>query len=226
LFQDLPYGCGILISTTFPVGTNNFNGRTSVQRCSLDRCGGYDSGYGWRAALQLYLDHASLSGITLNNLHINNSVSDGLSIMAPGSSVSTGLGTLSNAVMANVSIPNYGIGVSGRHGLWARSDAIGSMMVSNSPVAEYRNDSTNFSFSFGISAIDVLGIDIDGIAAVTLAYATTPGVSYHVEFATNLYAAAWAPISGSTTHAIGNMVTFTDSNAVAKAQRFYRIASP
>jgi hypothetical protein len=150
LFQDLPYGCGILISTTFAVGNNNFAGTTIAQRCDLNRCGGFDPGWTWRAALQVCLDHKSLTGLNLNNLNISNSISDGLSVIAPGSSVASGVGILSNAIMANVNIPNYGIGAAGRHGLWARSDAIGSMTVSNSTLVEYRDDSANFNFNFVI----------------------------------------------------------------------------
>ena len=127
VFQDITYGCGILISTTFPVGANTFSGTTVAQRCDLIRCGGYDPGYQWRAALQLCLDTYSggISNVNLNNLNITNSISDGMSVIG-------GTGTLTNAVAANVSIPNYGLGASGRNGLWARSDAIGSMTVSNS----------------------------------------------------------------------------------------------
>ena len=165
LFQDMPYGCGILISTTFPVGTNVFSGLTVAQRCDLVRCGGYDGGFGWRAALQLCLDHASLSGVNLNNLNFTNSVSDALSVIAPGSSVGTGLGMLSNAVASGINLPNYGIGVSGRHGLWARSDAIGGLTVTNSSLIEFKSDSANFTFNIGAS----IG------PAVALAFTTQPG---------------------------------------------------
>ncbi len=143
LFQDITYGCGILISTTFAVGANTFSGTTVAQRCDLIRCGGYDPGYQWRAALQLCLDTYSggISNVSLYNLNITNSISDGMSIIG-------GTGTLTNAVAANVSIPNYGLGTSGRNGLWARSDAVGSMTVSNSTIVEYRNDSSKFFFHF------------------------------------------------------------------------------
>jgi hypothetical protein len=143
VFQDITYGCGILISTTFPVGGNTFSGTTVAQRCNLIRCGGYDPGYQWRAALQLCLDTYSggISGLNLNNLNITNSISDGMSIIG-------GVGTLANAVAANVNIPNYGIGVSGRNGLWARNDAIGSLTVSNSTIVEYLDSSPNFTFNF------------------------------------------------------------------------------
>ena len=140
-FLDITYGCGILISTTFPVGANVFSGTTVAQRCDLIRCGGYDPGYQWRAALQLCLDSYSggISGVNLNNLNITNSISDGMSIIG-------GNGTLSSALAANVSIPNYGIGVGGRNGIWARYDAIGSLTISNSTIAEYKNDSSSFTF--------------------------------------------------------------------------------
>jgi hypothetical protein len=143
VFQDITYGCGILISTTFAVGTNAFSGTTVAERCNLIRCGGYDPGYQWRAALQLCLDTYSggISNVNLNNLNITNSISDGMSIIG-------GTSMLTNAVAANVSIPNYGIGVSGRNGLWARNDAIGSMTVSNSTIVEYLDASSTFYFIF------------------------------------------------------------------------------
>jgi uncharacterized repeat protein (TIGR02543 family) len=143
VFSDITYGCGILVSTTFPVGGNTFSGTTFAQRCDLIRCGGYDPGYQWRAALQLCLDTYSggIPGLNLNNLNIADSISDGMSVIG-------GSGTLSGAMAANVSIPNYGIGVSGRNALWARSDAVGSMTVSNSTIAEYQDASPNFTFYF------------------------------------------------------------------------------
>jgi len=143
LFQDIPYGCGILFSTTFPVGTNVFAGTTVAQRCDLFRCGGYDDGYGWRAALQLCLDNyaSGISNVQLSNLNISNSISDGMSIIG-------GMGRLSNAVAAQVNIPNYGLGASGRHGAWASGETVGSLAFSNSTVVDYRDDSPNFAFNF------------------------------------------------------------------------------
>ncbi|MEI9961324.1 MAG: hypothetical protein WDM76_09440 [Limisphaerales bacterium] len=32
LFQDIPYGCGVLISSSFDVGTNVFRGTTTVEK--------------------------------------------------------------------------------------------------------------------------------------------------------------------------------------------------
>jgi hypothetical protein len=190
LFQDLPYGCGILISTTFPVGNNTFSGTTVAQRCDLNRCGGQDPGWGWRAALQVCVDnesisgaHLSIPGLNLNNLNITNSISDGLSIIAPDSSVSTGVGTLSNTTLANINIPNYELGVGGRNGLWARSDAIGSATVSNSTIVEYRDDSANFTFSF------VVGVTVQP---------SSPGLSFTVDGAAYTAAQAFTWTSGSS----------------------------
>jgi hypothetical protein len=140
LFQDMPYGCGILLSTTFPVGANAFSGTTTVQRCDLIRCGGYDEGYGWRAALQFCLDHyaSGITNVALNNLNISNSVSDGLSIIG-------GIGRLSNAFASQVNIPDYGLGAGGRHGAWASSETVGGLTFTNSAVVEYQDDSANFA---------------------------------------------------------------------------------
>ena len=145
VFQDIPYDCGILISTTFAVGGNVFSGTTIAQRCDLIRCGGTGMG----AGLQLCLQGGGISGINLNNLNITNSASDGLSII-------NGAGSLSSAIMSYVNIPNYGLGGGSRNGLWARFDAVGSMTVSNCTVAEYRDDTSNFTFFFVTSNVPVM----------------------------------------------------------------------
>ncbi len=142
LFQDIPYFCGILISTEFPVSTN-FSGTTVAQRCDLNRCGGTGAG------LQISLHNRGISGMNLNNLNISNSVTYGLNVIYGAG------GGLSNAIMSNVNIPNYGVGALGVHGLWARNDAVGSMTVSNCPLVEYKNDSSNFTFNFVTSNVPV-----------------------------------------------------------------------
>ena len=95
------------------------------------------------------MQNRGISGVNLNNLNISNSVTYGLSIIYGAG------GALANAIMSNVNIPNYGVGASGVHGLWARSDAVGSMTVSNCSVVEYKNDSSNFTFNFVTSNIPV-----------------------------------------------------------------------
>jgi hypothetical protein len=220
LFQDIVYDCGILISTTFPVGNNAFAGTTIAQRCDLIRCGN-------NAGLQLCLQTNSLAGINLNSLNIIDSVADGLSIIAPGSNPGTGLGTLSAASMANINIPNYGPGVGAKNGLWARSDAIGTMSVSNSIIAEYRNDSVNFAFNFSSPpAQSIQKITVSGRTNVTITYATSAGCTYHVETATNVSSAPWSAIPGSTTNTAVNSVIFNTPMPAGSGPRFYRTVSP
>jgi hypothetical protein len=150
-FTDISPGCAILISTTFPTADakqnidNNFSGTTVVQNCDLIRSGGYDHEWAWRAALQLCLDRRSLSGVDIRHLNIKDSISDGLSIVAPGSQ--HGQGTLANASIASVDIPNYGIGAKHRHGLWIKKDAFGSITISNSTIIEYKNNSSSFTIN-------------------------------------------------------------------------------
>ncbi len=223
LFQDTTYGCGILISTTFPVGANTFSGTTVAQRCDVVRCGGYDPGYLWRAAVQLCLDKAGISGVSLSDLNITNSISDGMSIIG-------GAGGLSNTVAARVSIPNYGIAVAGRNGLWARSDTIGGLVVSNSTIVQHRDDSPKFAFSFVTTPApmppSILSLSRNGDASFTLTYTTAAGFPYHVEAGTNLPPAAWTALPGSAANATGSTASFTDSSAAGFDWRYYRVVSP
>jgi hypothetical protein len=149
LFTDISTGCGILLSTTFPTSDealkidNNFSGTTVVRNCELVRCGGDDHSWSWRAALQLCVDRKSISGILLSHINIRDSISDGLSVVAPGSP-KVGA-TLSDVRLEQVNIPNWGIGAPNRHALWIREDAVGSLTLVDSKIASLQNDSTHFS---------------------------------------------------------------------------------
>ncbi len=148
-FTDVGTGCGILISTTFPTSDenrkidNNFSGTTSVTNCELVRCGGYDHSWAWRGSLQICMDRRSISGLTVSHVTIQDSISSGMTIVAPGSP--KGEGTLSNARFEMVNIINSGIGGSPHHDLWIRRDAFGSVVLLNSAVADIRNESDHFS---------------------------------------------------------------------------------
>jgi hypothetical protein len=152
LFSDLPYGCGILFSTTFPVSFT-FSGTNVAQRCDVIRCGGYDGGYGWRSAVQIVMDNYNgISGVNLNNLNIIDSISSAVSILGNA-------GPLTNATATGVTISNYNLNnISGEHAWWAKcinGCAIGSLTVSNSVVAEYQNDSSTFVFNFMSNSVPV-----------------------------------------------------------------------
>lgn len=148
LFTDIAAGCGILLSTSFPTLDeslkldNNFSGTTVVRNCELIRCGGFDHGWSWRGAFQLCLERRSISGLRISDVRIEDSISDGFSIVAPGSK--KGQGTLSDARLENVDVPNSGTGTQGRHALWVRDDAYGSLVIVNSKIVDVKNSSTNF----------------------------------------------------------------------------------
>lgn len=152
LFSDIASGCGILLSTTFPTADetlkqdNNFSGTTIVQNCELLRCGGFDHGWGWRGALQLCLDRRSISGLRISEMRIQDSLSDGISIVAPGSK--KGQGTLSGVRLERLLVPNAGIGKQGR-GLWVRDDVFGSLTLTDSKIVDIQNNSANFEIKRG-----------------------------------------------------------------------------
>jgi hypothetical protein len=148
-FTDIGTGCGILISTTFPTSDerlgidNNFSGTTLVRNCELLRCGGYDHSWAWRGSLQICMDRRSISGLTVSHVIIQDSISSGMTVVAPGSP--RGEGTLSNARLEQVNISNSGIGGSPHHDLWIRKDALGSITLFNSSIADIQNESDHLS---------------------------------------------------------------------------------
>jgi len=210
-FLDITYGCGILISTTFPVGTNIFSGTTVAEGCEVVRCGGYDLGYGWRAAVQLCLDVYTngITGVKLDDLDITNSVSDGLSVIG-------GTGRLANTTVAGVSIVNYGLGASGRNALWARNDAVGSLTATNSAIAEYLNDSATFTFHFTNDlALAFVQPPVNVLTGATLTpavriAATEPGG----QAATNI--PVTLALTSGTGSLAGTLTRVTDTNGLAQ----------
>jgi len=78
----------------------------------------------------------------MRDVNIEDSLSYGFTIVAPGSNGEEGI--LSNARLENVNIPNHGLGTGPRSGLWVRDDARGSLTLINSRIADIQNNSTNF----------------------------------------------------------------------------------
>ncbi|MDQ2862950.1 MAG: hypothetical protein M3R50_04725, partial [Bacteroidota bacterium] len=115
---------------------------TIVENCDIRTSGGFDHEWDWRAAIQICLDKRSISGIEMNNINIENSLSDGFSVIAKN--VDGKIGVLSNAFLKNIKIGSYGIGVKGKYGLWISNDAHGSLTLKNSTISEMKNESENF----------------------------------------------------------------------------------
>ena len=152
LFTDLTTGCGVLVSTTFPTSDaarkidNNFSGTTVVRDTELIRCGGYDHSWAWRGSFQLCLDRRSISGLAISNVTIRDSISSGLTIVAPGSA--KGEGTLSAAKVEHLTIEKVGLGTPS-HSLLIRADAVGSLTLVDSHIPDIKNESANFQVLSG-----------------------------------------------------------------------------
>ncbi len=82
--------------------------------------------------MQLCVYRKSIAGILLTHVNIRDSISDGLSVVAPGSS--KGGATLSDVRLEQVHISNWGIGTSNCHALWIREDAVGSLTLVDSNI--------------------------------------------------------------------------------------------
>ena len=146
LFRDISVGCGVLISGLFGEGTNYFSGTTTVANCDLIRTGGYDSNTpGWWAGLRLAMNsagitNAGLSGLTISNVKIEDSLAYGVAIEANQ--------PLDNAILKNVYIGNFGLAQPGFHAVWANPQAVGSMTLENSTISEKpKNESSTFQFN-------------------------------------------------------------------------------
>jgi len=147
-FTDITAGCGILVSSTFPTTDeakqidNNFSGETLVENCHLLRCGGYDHDWTWRGSLQICVDHQNISGVTIRDVTIDDSFSDGVTIIAPGSA--TGRGTLSASQLKNVQVNSPGIGTPARRGLFVYANATGGLKIDHSKLDPIENQSKTF----------------------------------------------------------------------------------
>lgn len=149
LFTDITAGCGILISSTFPTSDeagkidNNFSGTTVVARNRLERCGGSDHSWGWRGSVQICMDRRSIAGLAIEALEIRDSISDGLTVVGPGSA--KGQGTLSEARVEGLTIGRVGLGDPTRHRIWIRADARGGLTFAGTDLLGLQNDSASFA---------------------------------------------------------------------------------
>ncbi|HEV2483584.1 MAG TPA: glycosyl hydrolase family 28-related protein [Puia sp.] len=143
LFTDITPGTGILISTTFPTGNNNFSGTTVVGRCRIATSGGFDHEWGWRAAVEVCVDKRNIAGLRISDLQIDSSLSGAVSVVARNQGDKTGI--LSNAVLDHVSIGRYGLGVGERHALYIAPGAHGNLTIVASSITDVDNTSTDLT---------------------------------------------------------------------------------
>jgi hypothetical protein len=147
-FTDISQGSAILISTTFPTENsdktidNNFSGRTVIDSCSIATSGGFDHEWGWRGALEICVDKRSISGLTISNVTIKRSLSNGLRVVAKNEDGK--IGELVNTVLENVTIFDYGLGEKGKYGLFIAPGAHGGMLIKRSDISDTMNESGDF----------------------------------------------------------------------------------
>ena len=151
LFKDISQGSAILISTTFPTESkdksinNNFSGTTVIADCDIKTSGGFDHEWDWRGAVEICIDKRSISGIEISNLNIENSLSNGISVIAKNENEKVGF--LSNATLKNINISSYGIAAKDKHGLFVSKNAHGSLVIIKSHILNAKNESERFTLS-------------------------------------------------------------------------------
>jgi hypothetical protein len=135
LFADVPYGCGVLLSGTFPVGTNVFSGTTLVQHSDLIRCGGDF----YLPALKLMVENQAITNVSINNLTIMDSRSHAIGVEREKTA---------GATLSGIVVSNWGVGVAGCYALWAGASATGVVNVSDSTIGDYANYSSGLPLEF------------------------------------------------------------------------------
>jgi hypothetical protein len=151
LFTDISQGSAILISTTFPTESkdktinNNFSDTTLVENCDIKRSGGFDHEWDWRASVEICLDKRNISGVLIKNINIENSLSNGVSVIAKNEPDKVGI--LSAVTLTNVNVLNYGIGTADKHALFISSGAHGSLTIEKSKISDIKNESVTFGIT-------------------------------------------------------------------------------
>jgi hypothetical protein len=230
VFQDIPYGAGILINGTYPVSSANvINGQTVAQRCDLNRCGGYDPGWQWRGALALDAESMVLTNLFLNNLNISNSLSCAVKIISRNGDA------MYNSLMSNVVISTYALAdppyqpqpnyVDGVFGVWAGNGANGNLTISGltvngDAITSYPggqgDDITNEASGFTFIIVSNSNATIVGTSPAGLSF-TVDGTNYMTQQAFN-----WVPGSnhnlatvGTQSGGSGTQYVWSDGGAVS-----------
>ena len=150
--EDIPYGCGILVSTAFPAAP--FTGTTQIAGCRIVRAGGCDfrtiedardraQAFRWRGSLLLAARRRDLIGIAVTDLTVDASISDAIAFSASTTA------SLLDCHMEGVRINGTGLGAPGvPFHAWA--DARGSVRVGGIAIeggtdASYRIDTSEFT---------------------------------------------------------------------------------
>ena len=143
LFEDINYGSGVLISTTFDVGTNLFAGTTTVRDSTLLRTGGSTT----LAAVEFAADMNPISGVALSNLTLTDNAYNGLGVKKSK--------TLTDVTATGLTIGTTGLAGGTSYGVFVDSVCTGGLVlggglaVSNSTVPDYNQTAPKFDLTFG-----------------------------------------------------------------------------
>ncbi len=194
---------------------------------SLAAAGSQGAGPGTQYVWSSWSDGGAISHVVSpalsTNFTVNFATQYYLTVNAgPGGSVSPVSKWTNGGLSLSISAtPSNGFGF----GAWSGTGS-GCYSGGNNPAMITLNGPVIEQATFLPPAPSISGLSIKGTNGVLITYETQPGFYYHVETTSNLVPPFWTPLSGSTTNALGTSATFTDTNANARAPRFYRAVSP
>lgn len=203
LFQDIPYGSGVLISSTFfqtgGVTTQaTFSGTTVVRDSDLIRAGGTET----LAAVQFGLTKAPIAGVSLSNLQMIDNPYAGIRVH--------GTKALTNATATGLTVTNFGLaGAANTYGLFVESTVInGGLTISNSTLGDYGNQSPTFKLVVtsvtGVLPTPWLGGDVNtgsvkGTTSITGSTFTIAGTGGGIKSTTDGFRFVSQSVSGDRT---------------------------
>lgn len=217
LFRDIGYGAGVLISGTFPVGTNTFTGTTTISNSNLVRTGGGQ----YLAAMQFAMANHPIAGVVLSGLNIVDSAYSGVGISDIQSLTATA---------SNLNIANVGLAGSISYGVFARDNTIGSLSLSNSIVPDYNDASPNFKLNFSNVtgqlpspwlAGDIGNVGKKGGASYSAGIYTVNGAGADIAGAADAFQFAAQSVTGDQS-ITATVQSIQNTNAAAKAGLMFR----
>jgi hypothetical protein len=132
------------------------------------------------------ITNAGLSGLTVSNVNIEDSLAYGVAIEANQ--------PLDNAILQNVHIGNFGLAQPGFHAVWANPQAVGSMTLENSTISETpKNESSTFKFN-----LDNVTVSNSPPVVPTSVTATEVGLQQHTAQVT----LSWLPSQFATSYTV------------------------
>lgn len=100
-----------------------------------------------------------------------------------------------------------------------------AVALTTTPSGSYYNPSEGMMVTVATAAVPISLGATPGVNGLNLTWSSQAGVVYHVEASATLDPSAWTDISGPIT-AVGSSSAWSDTDAMANPQKYYRIVSP